>query len=109
MQNTLASLREIQSLRLSKPTLTPRDRDKVGRLAGNLPESIVTRLNRMLDRGRKGIVALRGRVCSGCRIQVPLSKVLDLRHGEQLQTCESCGRFLYLETDPVDVADSVSA
>ena len=41
----------------------------------------------------RGVVAVRGRVCQGCRITLPTSASPGA--GEQLTLCESCGRILY--------------
>jgi len=66
----------------------------------------------MYDRIRKkwhGTVlgeAVDGR-CSACQIVIRPQYMQDLKRGEQLMTCESCGRFLYYNR-PVSIEDVAS-
>ena len=39
--------------------------------------------------------------CTGCNLNVTLEVVNVLHKGDELQLCSSCGRVLYLETEPV--------
>ena len=52
--------------------------------------------DRLVARGKKGVTAIRGENCSSCHIRVPIGAIMTLKRGEDLQLCESCGRYLYL-------------
>ncbi len=65
-------------------------------LRAQIPAQILGHYDRLVARGKKGVAAVRGQVCSGCHMQVPLGVVMTLRHGQDIQLCENCGRYLYL-------------
>jgi len=68
-------------------------------LRAQIPVQILGHYDRLVARGKKGVAAVRGQVCSGCHMQVPLGVVMTLRHGQDIQLCENCGRYLYLPSD----------
>lgn len=47
-------------------------------------------------RGGQALAEVRQRTCQGCRVSLTAAYEQRLRHGEQLVTCQSCGRILYL-------------
>ena len=51
----------------------------------------------MSSRVNRAVVALHNGSCGGCFAHVPLQKVADIRKGNQIHTCEGCGRILYYE------------
>ena len=65
-------------------------------LRAKIPSQILGHYDRLVARGKKGVAALRGQVCSACHMQVPLGVVMNLRHAQDIQLCENCGRYLYL-------------
>jgi len=65
-------------------------------LRAQIPSPILGHYDRLVARGKKGVAVVHGQVCSGCHMQVPLGVVLTLQHGQDLQLCESCGRYLCL-------------
>jgi predicted nucleic acid-binding Zn-ribbon protein len=65
-------------------------------LRAKIPSQILAHYDRLVARGKKGMAAVRGQVCSGCHMQVPLGVVMTLKRGDDIQICESCGRYLYL-------------
>src|ERR1035441_5776771 len=65
-------------------------------LRGKIPPQILGHYDRLVAHGKKGLAAVRGQVCSGCHMQVPLGVVMTLKRGQDIQICESCGRYLYL-------------
>ncbi|MDZ4288206.1 MAG: C4-type zinc ribbon domain-containing protein [Prosthecobacter sp.] len=42
------------------------------------------------------VVPLEGGICKGCHMKVVMGTIQDLRAGEAITQCESCGRILYL-------------
>ncbi|HTY89488.1 MAG TPA: C4-type zinc ribbon domain-containing protein [Candidatus Acidoferrum sp.] len=77
----------------------------IAALRAQIPSQILGHYDRLVARGKKGVAAVRGQVCSGCHMQVPLGVVMTLRHEEDIQLCENCGRYLYLPS--VDEAEQV--
>jgi predicted nucleic acid-binding Zn-ribbon protein len=53
-----------------------------------------------IKRGKgSAVVAVRKRACSGCFKALPPQLVQEIRRGEQLITCDSCGRILIWEDE----------
>ena len=51
--------------------------------------------DRLYRRSHFVVAAMSNGVCSGCGMQVPTSAAQQVRIGEHLVTCSSCGRLLY--------------
>lgn len=45
--------------------------------------------------GGVAFVPVRERRCGACRMTVPHSQYVELRHGNSVEPCESCGRLMY--------------
>jgi len=84
--------------------------DSVGtkiKIKENERKNILVRLDRLvvatyerIHRGKgSAVVALRKRACSGCFKALPPQLVQEIRRGERLITCDSCGRILIWEDD----------
>ena len=56
---------------------------------------------RQRARGKKGVALVRNRVCTSCRMQVPVALVATLMRGTVAQVCGNCGRYLCLP-DPAE-------
>ena len=66
-------------------------------LRGKIPPQILAHYDRLVARGKKGLAAVSpNRVCSACHMQVPLGAIMTLMRGDDIQLCESCGRYIYL-------------
>ena len=68
----------------------------VEELRGKIPPQIIGHYDRLVARGKKGVTAIRGENCSSCHIHVPIGAITTLKRGEDIQVCESCGRYLHL-------------
>ncbi len=95
MKELLQNLVKLQSFQFSVDK-NPDVAVAMTELRGKIPAQILGHYDRLVARGKKGVAAVHGQVCSGCHMQVPLGVVMTLRHGEDIQICESCGRYLYL-------------
>ncbi len=79
-------------------------------LRAKIPAQIIAHYDRLVARGKKGLAAVRGQVCSGCHMQVPLGVVMTLKRADDIQICESCGRYLYLPpTVETEAAESAAS
>jgi hypothetical protein len=68
-------------------------------LRGKIPAQILGHYDRLVARGKKGLAAVSpNQVCSACHMRVPLGAIMTLKRGDDIQLCESCGRYLYLPT-----------
>ncbi len=107
MKALLQNLVTIQSLEFG----VVKDKNAEASLAelrAKIPSQILGHYDRLVARGKKGVAALHGQVCSGCHMQVPLGVVMTLRRGDDIQLCESCGRYLYLPpAEPVVAPEPV--
>jgi len=95
MKELLQDLIQLQSLEFGGDEKGNRDA-ALAELRARIPSQILGHYDRLVARGKKGLAAVRGQVCSGCHMQVPLGVVMTLKRGEDIQLCESCGRYLYL-------------
>jgi predicted nucleic acid-binding Zn-ribbon protein len=75
----------------------------IAELRGKIPPQILAHYDRLLAKGKKGVAAVRNQVCTGCHMRVPIGAIMSLKHGEDIQLCESCGRYLYLAPPPETV------
>jgi predicted nucleic acid-binding Zn-ribbon protein len=65
-------------------------------LRAKIPSQILGHYDRLVAKGKKGITIVRDQVCTGCHMRVPIGGIMALKHGEDIQLCENCGRYLYL-------------
>jgi predicted nucleic acid-binding Zn-ribbon protein len=68
----------------------------IAQLRAKIPAQILGHYDRLMNRGKKGLAMVRDQVCTGCHMRLPLSVVMTLMHGKDIQLCDSCGRYLYL-------------
>jgi len=61
-----------------------------------VPAPILAHYDRLKARGKKGVAVLTNSVCTACHMRQPVGKVSTLMRGEDIQLCDSCGRYLYL-------------
>jgi predicted nucleic acid-binding Zn-ribbon protein len=64
-----------------------------------IPTQILAHFDRLVARGKKGVAIVRNQVCTSCHMSVPIGVIVTLRQGQDIQLCESCGRYLYLPPD----------
>jgi predicted nucleic acid-binding Zn-ribbon protein len=95
MKNVMQHLIQLQSLEYGKDK-SAQAAAVLTELRAKIPTQILAHYDRLVARGKKGMAAVRGQVCSGCHMQVPLGVVNTLKQGQDIQLCESCGRYLYL-------------
>lgn len=72
----------------------------IAELREKIPPPILAHYDRLRVRGKKGLAAVQNQVCAGCHMRLPLAVIMTLRHGQDLQLCDNCGRYLYLTEEP---------
>jgi len=99
MDELIRNLLSLQTLEISGP----KDDDsaaQVAELRGKIPPQVLGHYDRFLVRGKKALVAVSHQVCTGCHMHLPLAVIMALKHGEDIQLCDNCGRYLYLPDEP---------
>jgi uncharacterized protein len=81
-----------------KSELTEQTQERA-RLLSELPREILLSYQRV-HKSRKGIaiVLVRDGSCGGCFINLPPQLVAEVRQGEEVMSCEHCGRILIWES-----------
>jgi predicted nucleic acid-binding Zn-ribbon protein len=77
---------------------TQRDQERAGILP-DLPKDLLPAYERV-HRSRKGlaIVPVRDGTCGGCHVNLPPQRLVEVRQGEEVVSCEHCGRILIWES-----------
>ena len=95
MNELLKNLVKLQELELAEAT-DAKQKALIAELRGKIPPQILGHYDRLMARGKKGIVPVRGQACSGCHMRLPIGVVSTLMKATDIQLCDSCGRYLYL-------------
>jgi predicted nucleic acid-binding Zn-ribbon protein len=100
MNSVLQDLLKLQALEFGETT-EKNVEARAAELRGKLPQPILGHYDRLRVRGKKGVALVRNQVCGGCHMRVPIGQITELMRGEDIQLCETCGRYLYLP-DPAE-------
>ena len=95
MNSVLQDLLKLQALEFGETT-EKNVKARAAELRGKLPPTIVSHYDRLRVRDKKGVAIVRNQVCSGCHMHVPIGQIMMLMRGEDIELCETCGRYLYL-------------
>ncbi|HPY29953.1 MAG TPA: C4-type zinc ribbon domain-containing protein [Verrucomicrobiota bacterium] len=99
MNDLLKDLVRLQAIELKE--IKEKNRDSIiQELRSRIPPPILGHYDRLMVRGKKGIIAVRNQVCTGCHMKLPLAVVMTLMKQEDIQLCDTCGRYLYLPEEP---------
>jgi predicted nucleic acid-binding Zn-ribbon protein len=69
---------------------------KIRELEGQLSLSVRARYDRIVPHRDRVVVPVIAGVCYGCFVSIPTATVGDRGVHEDLQSCESCGCFIYV-------------
>jgi predicted nucleic acid-binding Zn-ribbon protein len=100
MNNVLQNLLKLQALEFGE-TGQKKVEAQVAELREKIPLPILGHYDRLRARDKKGVAIVRNQSCTGCHMHVPIGLITVLMRGEDIQLCESCGRYLYLP-DPAE-------
>ena len=95
MNELLQNLVELQSLEFGATGDKNTEATKAA-LRAKIPSQILAHYDRLVARGKKGIAVVRDQVCTGCHMRLPIGVIMTLMHGQDIQLCENCGRYLCL-------------
>ena len=98
MNAVIQTLLQIQALEFSEvPDAT--SPAQIQELRIQVPTQILAHYDRLRIRGKKGVALVRNKSCTGCHLQQPLGKINVLMRNEDIQLCDSCGRYLFLPAE----------
>ena len=101
MNELIQSLLRLQALQFGD--VTSKDAEfLILELRTKIPPPILGHYDRLVTRGKRGIAVVRNQVCTGCHMRLPIGVITTLMRGEDIQVCDSCGRYLYLPSGPED-------
>jgi len=95
MNEPMQNLLKLQTMEFSE-TGDETTAAKIAALRARIPPPILGHYDRFQVRDKKGLAAVVNQVCTGCHMRLPLGVIMTLKHGQDLQLCDSCGRYLYL-------------
>jgi predicted nucleic acid-binding Zn-ribbon protein len=108
MNELLQNLIKLQSLEFEKTSDKAAD-PVIAELRGKIPSQILGHYDRLVAHGKKGLAAVRGQVCTGCHMSLPIGVITTLMRGDDIQLCDSCGRYLYLAEEMKEEAPKPAA
>lgn len=106
MNATIQNLLKLQSIEFGEDKGTPK---QITDLRATIPEPILGHYDRLRARDKKGVAVVRNQVCSGCHMRLPIGVITTLMQDRDIQLCDSCGRYLYLEQIEAPVEPVVPA
>lgn len=74
-----------------------------------IPTAILGHHDRMRSRGKKSVAAVRNGVCGACHLSLPISHAISLNPEQDIEVCDNCGVFLYVDTVATEEKPSLSA
>lgn len=95
MNAAIQTLLKLQALEFGDQTGKSVD-SEIARLRAQVPLQILGHYDRLRVRGKKGVAVVRNHVCTGCHMQQPIGKITVVMRDEDIQLCDSCGRYLYM-------------
>jgi hypothetical protein len=107
MNSILQNLLKLQALDFGE-TSEKSVEAKAAELRNLIPQPIIGHYDRLRVRGKKGVAIVRNQVCTGCHMRVPIGQITVLMRAEDIQLCESCGRYLFLPAQPEAEAVAVA-
>jgi predicted nucleic acid-binding Zn-ribbon protein len=91
----IQNLLKLQALEFSDETNRQQEA-QIAEYRALVPAQILGHYDRLRVRGKKGVAVIRNSTCSGCHMKQPVGKIAVLIRGEDVQLCDSCGRYLYM-------------
>ena len=95
MNELLTNLLKLQELEFNQ-TDQKSSEAKITELKARIPQPILAHYERLVARGKKGVALIRNQVCTGCHMRLPIGTINTLMQGQDIQLCDTCGRYLCL-------------
>lgn len=75
--------------------------EEINRLRSILPAFILAHHDRKIQQGKPSIAPVINGVCSACHLRLPSGHLAGLQTSQDLEVCDNCGTFIFLEASPV--------
>jgi predicted nucleic acid-binding Zn-ribbon protein len=98
MHAILNNLLKLQALHFDNHGV--QNQAQVEELRRVIPQPFLGHYERLQARGKKGVAFVRNQVCTGCHMRLPIGTITLLMRDEDVQLCDSCGRYLVLAEEP---------
>src|SRR5512135_1655566 len=109
MNDLLQNLLKLQALEFNETKETD-PAARIEELRKSIPLPILGHFDRLVARGKKGVAIVRNQVCTGCHMRLPIGTINTLLQRQDIQLCDSCGRYLYIpEQTEAPVAEPAPA
>ena len=95
MNAVIQTLLKIQALEFSEVP-DSNSPTEIQELRTQVPSQILAHYDRLRIRGKKGVALVRNKSCTGCHMQQPIGIITVLMRNDDIQLCDSCGRYLFL-------------
>jgi predicted nucleic acid-binding Zn-ribbon protein len=95
MNDVIQNLLKLQAIEFGEVT-GKNVESQATQLRAQIPAPILGHYDRLRARDKKGVALIRNQVCTACHMHVPIGQITVIMRGEDVQLCESCGRYLYL-------------
>ncbi len=95
MTVALQNLLRLQTLDFEQ-TSARGSKAQVAELRNQIPSFILDRYDRLRARDKKALAIVLNCTCTACHMRQPTGKMAALIRGEEIQACDSCGRYLLL-------------
>jgi predicted nucleic acid-binding Zn-ribbon protein len=105
MNATIENLLKLQSIEFGEEKGGEK---QIADLRATIPEPILGHYDRLRARDKKGVAVVRNQVCTGCHMRLPIGVITILMQDRDIQLCDSCGRYLYLELQAAAPAEPVA-
>lgn len=110
MRKIMEQLLALQKLQFDARSRTSESQAEMEMLREKVRAPILAHYERLVLRGKKGVAIVRNGVCSECHLPLPSGKLAGLVYTDEVQLCDTCGRYLYLpEDEPIGLSDSKPA
>ncbi|HEY0155141.1 MAG TPA: C4-type zinc ribbon domain-containing protein [Longimicrobium sp.] len=70
--------------------------EKIAEMEEALAPEVRSRYRRIANKQPRVVVPVIRGTCYGCFVQIPTALASDADRNEEVRSCQSCGRFLYL-------------
>jgi len=98
----LENLLALQNVELVPGKATPERDAQILALRARIPHRLLAHYDSLMANGRKGVAMVRDGLCSECRQLVGASALNGFLHGDPIQICIHCRRFLYWSEPEAD-------
>jgi predicted nucleic acid-binding Zn-ribbon protein len=95
MNDLLPNLLKLQALDFAETSEKDAEAQRA-ELRARVPQPILGHYDRLVARGKKGVATVRNQVCTGCHMRLPIGTINTLMQGQDIQLCDTCGRYLVL-------------